>query len=236
MCYSETILKGKFNGISITIRRGRHALHHAVGVRRMIYIVSGDGARCGSTMMMQALIAGGLEGRYVHKEDYEMGLKEQYSVGFPDADHYDGCVVKALPPPWGAGLKLAARPEGDGYGVIWMHRPDVDRWNSFLKLHKDAYRKVDNMADVHMELQTIIDDTGANVPTKQRVLLNAAYCEGRAADTLAVMKQRRDMSVIEAHYDDVCNDALHIFTTLEYNGWPITPLAAAQVPRRLTKK
>lgn len=199
----------------------------------MIYVVTGDGARCGSTMMMQALIAGGLEGRYVRKDNYEMGLKEQYSVGFP-GQAYDNCVVKALPPPWGGGLKLASRDAEDGYKVVWVHRPGVDRWKSFLRLRKAAYQKIKTMADVHMELRSIMAEVEQNVPTSWKVRLAADYCDGRATETLAIMKQRRDMQVIELNYDQICADPLYAFSKLEYNGWPITPMAAAQVPKRLT--
>jgi hypothetical protein len=160
-----------------------------------------------------------------------MGLKEQYSVGFPNQT-YEGCVVKALPPPWGAGLKLASRDAEDGYRVVWIRRPDVDRWNSFLTLHKKAYKKVKTMADVHMELRTVLDDTGSNRPMNERVEINAAYCEGRAADTLAVMKQRRDMEVVEISYAAVCNDPLGVFAWMQDIGWPITAWDAAQIPKR----
>lgn len=193
----------------------------------MIYIVSGDGARCGSTMMMSALDAGGMDCVWGRAYDREVGLKEQYGAGFPDPEKYDGKVVKALPPPWGGGLKLIA---GD-YKVVWIHRPAIFRWKSFLKLQKRAY-DVKTMADVHMELRTAFKQEGGD---HRAVTINAEYCEARAKETLGVMGIRNDMDVLRIDYDDICSDPLNVFTWMQEEGWPIAPLAAAQIPRKVER-
>ncbi len=176
----------------------------------MIYIVSGDGPRCGSTMMMRALEAGGLELAYdvacdeaVESEICELPLPVQLREGFPGPE-YAGKVLKVWCPPWGSLTHLIP---GE-YKVIWMGRPAEARWQSIVKFHSES------------PMGMMVD--GA--------FLEVAYLKDMAVQAgKFVVQNREDMEVSEMSYEDVLKEPLAVFKELVEIGWPIDPVKASKI-------
>lgn len=177
-----------------------------------VYFVSGF-MRSGTSMMMRALTAGGLEPAYSHDRDKKMNEKwgepdylpnESYlelnrldylKPDFPDM--YEGRLVKCLY----AGM-INIKP--GQYRVIFMRRPQKEIQISLLAFFGRAHPKAH---DPHLEIE----------------LDNA----------VAVLKDRRSiLSVDVVDYKEVIRKPLPIFTRLRDNGWPIDPEKAAAIPMR----
>ena len=189
-----------------------------------VYIVTGDGPRCGSSMMMQALEAGGMQIVYSLQSesdiqahgDYhphpgahrEIALEHQEVLGFPSPEIYDGKALKIYPAPWGYLSNIVA---GD-YKIIWMHRSAEERWPSFMAAH--SVKPLEHAkfygtpeGDEHQEVR-----------------------DARALEGMEIMFQRGDVDIIEMNYSDVVAVPLNCFRWLQEHGWPINPVAAATVP------
>ena len=100
----------------------------------MIYIVAGS-QRTGTSMMMQALMAGGLQADFDPSRDqmnaqygdedykpnaggfYELRKDQYHAVGFPRA--HEGKLIKVLNE---GVLKIAPRSAGDPYRIVFMRR------------------------------------------------------------------------------------------------------------------
>lgn len=178
----------------------------------MLYIVSGF-MRSGTSMMMRALEAGGLEAVYSKKRDQEMNARwgdadylpndsyyeldgEDYLRGGLE-QRYDGKLVKCL---WGGMLRL---PPGD-YRVVFMRRPAEEIRVSLL-----AFFGNDGAARQFPDLDKGMD---------------------RIVD---ILRDRKSVVSVDAvEYRDVLADPCAVFRRLAANGWPIDPLKAAAIPDR----
>lgn len=175
-----------------------------------LYVVSGF-MRSGTSMMMQALEAGGLEAAYSMRRDEEMNARwgdadykpndNYYELDAEDylrgdlSERYDGKLVKCL---WGGTLRLAP---GD-YRVVFMRRPASEIRVSLMAFFGSDY-------------------AAAQMPD----------LDGMMSAAVAVLRDRRSFrSVDEVRYHDVLADPLKVFRGLAENGWPIDPENAAAVP------
>lgn len=107
----------------------------------MIYIVSGH-PRSGTTMMMQALEAAGLEAAYDSKYSYELSTKTRLLPGFPEA--YEDKLVKSFY--W----ELANFPVKD-YKIVFMLRESGALGKSFKEFG-------DPLANQHLDYYTAMED------------------------------------------------------------------------------
>ncbi len=190
-----------------------------------IYIVTGDGPRCGSTMMMRALEAGGLElafdpacdlnadvqerDGYHPAEDglYELPMPVQLTDGFPGPE-YEGKCLKSFCPPWGPLTHLI----GGDYRVVWMHRDSTARWKSFAKFYgKFSVGMMDSGAF-------------ATIAKVKDMAVGAGWF---------VVNARADMEVVRLNYKDVLSAPLKAFESL---GWPIDALKASKVVDPLRRR
>ena len=179
-----------------------------------IYIVSGDGLRCGSTMMMEALRTGGLPIYYdkeitVHTPTpvYEVTSLTQAQLGFPDPKKLDNHLFKLFPLPWGALTQVVA---GD-YKMVWMHRPARQRWRSTVKWFREM-------------------DEQMGTPPRTFPKSKQRYFDQRTQEGLGILKQRKDFHITEFEYIHVVATPLEAFTQLQGAGWPINPEISATVP------
>lgn len=191
----------------------------------MIYVVTGDGPRCGSVMMMRSLWAGGMSLAFQPAEDraahiqateeyhpnaeglFEVGLEVQRSIGFPQPDIFEGRVIKLFGTPWG---QLTDMVPGE-YRMIWLHRAAEKRWASFHRFHEKV---------------PIIWCDGDEEKSRRA----EQFRDAKSRETLALMLQRPDVEVSRILYDDVVDAPLDMFRALEKAGWPIDPKKAATVP------
>ena len=181
----------------------------------MISLVSGF-MRSGTSMMMKALEAGGMDAArskerdermnskwgsaddyhsYVPNDEYyELNIEDYRTHDFPDA--YEGRLIKCL---WG-GLTLL-RP-GHEYRVIFMRRPSREIQTSLLAFFGSPNKQAQ---DVHFN---------------QRMERAVAVCRDR----------RSFLSVDEVWYADVVAKPFETFVKLANHGWPIDPKKAATIP------
>ncbi len=184
------------------------------------YIVSGY-MRCGTSMMMEALIAGGMDASYskvrakrmndkwgdedkVHgyqpnKEYYELDPADYKALNFPH-DH-EGKLIKCL---W----RGAAVMNNGQYRCIFMRRPRIEIERSLMAFFGRVADPVKHLA---------FDESIDNV--------------------VAVIRDRRSfISVDEVWYADILNAPGSVFERLANNGWPIDPIKAASVPNHAKKR
>lgn len=170
-----------------------------------IYIVSGF-MRSGTSMMMKALEAGGLEAIYNPSRDkmnddfgdedykindggfYELTRQEYMHPDFPD--NYDGKLVKCL---WGGMVHLKA--SSNLKRIIFMRRP-IDE---IARSYEAAFDYPHPAA---------IPELGIRLDRVQGIL-----------------EQRRDVNLNVIQYHDVLANPYNVFESL---GWPIDCLAAAR--------
>lgn len=175
-----------------------------------LYVVSGF-MRSGTSMMMRAIEAGGLEAAYSTRRDEEMNARwgdadykpndsyyelegEDYLRGDLGARH-DGKLVKCL---WSGAMRL---PRGD-YRVIFMRRPASEIRVSLLAAFDTDYAAM-QFPDLDKAMDGIVD----------------------------ILRDRRSFrSVHEIEYRDVLANPERIFRTLAEEGWPIDPAKAATIP------
>ena len=172
----------------------------------MIYIVGGS-QRTGTSMVMRALMAGGLTADFDPKRDamnerhgdehykpnaggfYELQRAQYQAIGFPRA--HEGKLIKIL----NEGiLKIAPRSPEDPYRIVFMRRdPEEMRqsWEAFF-----------GPQAVHPGLRVSMDDI------------------------LGVLHLRADCVVVSPEYRAVVAAPLAVFEYLAAQGWPIDPEAA----------
>lgn len=167
--------------------------------------------RSGTSMMMDALEAGGLEAVYSARRDEQMNARwgdadytpndSYYELDAEDylrgdlGERYDGKLVKCL---WGGALRLAP---GD-YRVVFMRRPAAEIRVSLMAFFGSDY-------------------AAAQFPDLDKAMDGA----------IAVLRDRKSFrSVDEVHYRDVLADPLKVFSGLVESGWPIDPDMAADIP------
>lgn len=175
----------------------------------MLYVVSGF-MRTGTSMMMGALEAGGLEVAYSTDRNREMNEKwgqpdylpndNYYELGADDysrgdlAERFAGKAVKCL---WGGVLRL---PVGE-YRVVFMRRP---------------------VAEIHISLLAFFgnDYAASRYPDFDKLM-----------DTVVeVLRDRRSMKTVDVvQYHDMIRDPVKTLTDLN---WPIDVKRAAKVPQR----
>src|SRR5690554_2453851 len=175
----------------------------------MIYVVSGY-MRCGTSMMMEALQAGGLQAAYSERRDIEMNARwgepgyvpneryfelDAYDYRRPDfAQAFDGKLVKCL---FGGAIRL---PPGE-YRCVFMRRPTEQIAQSLLAFFGE-------------------------VPE----LVESGRLDAEIERALAILRDRRSfVQVEEVWLADVIADPRAVFSRL---GWPIDVEAAAAVPKR----
>lgn len=182
----------------------------------MIYIVSGW-QRTGTSMMMEALIAGGIDGAWDEAKDerlrakylrengvvpneryFEFEKAEYSKPGFPAA--YDGKVIKAL---YGAIPKLNASLQ---YRVIYMRRPQQEIVSSIAS--SLGPRAVGNAGRT-------------NFVSKQEQAV--AWMQARPNQFL---------SVGEVWYREVLDSPEAVFQRLKEHGWPIDIAKASAIPKK----
>ena len=177
----------------------------------MIYLTSGF-MRSGTSMMMEALEAGGLEAVYSGARDQRMNDR----WGEPDATHpyvpneryyeldnedyrkpefpkpYEGKLIKCL---WGGITRL---PVGE-YRVVFMRRPRNEIRTSLIAFFGNS--------------MPVVDDPGfdANMDRVVSILRDRASFK----------------SVDEVWYADVLAEPEKVFRSLD---WPIDPVKAASIP------
>lgn len=174
----------------------------------MLYIVSGF-MRSGTSMMMRALEAGGLEAVYSTKRDTEMNARwgdpdylpndSYYELDAEDylrgdlEQRYPGKLVKCL---WGGVLRL---PPGD-YRVVFMRRPAAEIRVSLL-----AFFGSDYAARQFPDLDKAMDGV------------------------IEILRDRRSFRSVDVlQYRDVLSDPVAAFASLQ---WPIDVAKAAAVPQ-----
>lgn len=180
----------------------------------MIYIVSGY-MRCGTSMMMEALIAGGMDAVYcekraktmndkwgeddkVHgyqpnKEYYELNTNDYKALYFPQG--FEGKLIKCL---W----RGAAVVNVGEYRLIFMRRPREDIERSLIAVFGRA-NPVVKMPSFDASLDNLVE---------------------------TIRDRRSFLSVDEVWYRDVVKHPLAVFQHLKKQGWPIDPVKAAAIP------
>ena len=166
-----------------------------------VYIVSGY-MRSGTSMMMKALIQGGIPGRYSTEKDrildqrykegdyhpnpegfYELGPRDFESSLFPS--DYRGFLIKALH--WR--LKILSPFD---YKVVFMLRNPEEIKVSYLKMFR--HRPPFVLEKYHSFIE----------------------------ETLAALEQRKDMAVTTVWHHDMLNDPGQVIDTLTAAGFPVT--------------
>lgn len=137
-----------------------------------VYAVMGY-LRSGTSMLMECLMAGGMDAAYepgrttpLGEKHYELSAKEQATAGFPKG--YEGRLIKML-----ADLPASLPPFESGIKAVWMHRPAQQVFDSWLR----AFGKCP------------FDSPG--------------HLEERRSKSLAMVKNRRDVDLIEIEYEDL---------------------------------
>jgi hypothetical protein len=175
----------------------------------MLYIVSGF-MRSGTSMMMRALEAGGLDAVYSTKRDSEMNARWGQPDYLPNDSYYEldgddylrggleqrypGKLVKCL---WGGVLRL---PPGD-YRVVFMRRPAAEIRVSLLAFFGSDYAAT-QFPDLDKAMDGVID----------------------------ILRDRRSFRSVDVlHYKDVLANPRKAFASLN---WPIDVKKAAAIPSR----
>lgn len=174
---------------------------------KTLYVVSGF-MRTGTSMMMRALEAGGLEAKYAQSRDimknrfadahydpnvgglYELAPHEYREWGFPR--RHAGTLIKALT----MGIpKMAMMP--DGIRAVLMRRDTEEIRQSYLAFFNKRLANVDHL-DRNME------------------------------DIIERIENRKDVLSLDVFwYRELLKNPLSYFEILASAGWPIDPVAAA---------
>ena len=177
----------------------------------MIYIVSGY-MRSGTSMMMQALEAGGMEAGYRSERDdqinanfgrddyvpneryFELGIENFQRLDFPEC--YDGKVIKCL---FGGVMLFPVYP----VRIIFMRRNTESIKSSILAMRGRILNTV-----------------------------RSPYFQKRLDQAVACLRDRRSViSLTEINFEDVVSNPFSVFGRLQFEGWPIDPEAASRIPR-----
>jgi len=175
----------------------------------MLYVVSGF-MRTGTSMMMRALEAGGLEACYQQSRDqmkdrfadeyYDPNIGGLYELERHDYRHpefprqFEGKLIKAL----NKGIITMNVMQG-GIRVVFMRRDKEEIRQSYEAFFNRHLNSVDNLDS---QMERIIEQ----------------------------IKNRKDVvSIHTLWYRDVVDNPLRAFQCLETDGWPIDPQKAAGV-------
>lgn len=174
------------------------------------WIVSGF-MRSGTSMMMHALAAGGLEAAFDAERDtrmndrwgdgdylpnpngfYELAREDYQDEDFPT--QYEGKLIKCL---WGGMLRL--KPGGD-YRIVFMRRDPEEIRQSYEAFFDKSAPAVVQQYDRVMERIT------------------------------GILEQRRDVNLTVIRYENLMAEPLPYFEYLARSGWPIDATEAASIP------
>lgn len=173
--------------------------------KKTTYIVSGY-IRSGTSMMMKALMAGGLNGYYNEKTEarlrrmatpeykanpngfYELSGREMNADDFPKK--HEGRLIKVL-------------------------------HNGLSKLSIGKYKIVFMLRDPAEIMQSIKKVYGKNC------ILDPKKYDLWMKESIAYLMNRRDVRVTVLNYSDVVKDPLRSFQKLRKAGFPINPVKAA---------
>jgi len=196
----------------------------------MLYVVTGF-MRTGTSMMMKALEAGGLDADYQQSRDemknrfadehydpnvgglYELERKDYKKWGFPKK--HDGKLIKALnqgvPKMW---------PMKNGIRVVFMRRDSEEIRQSY-----DAFfgRQLDpeNFLPFSKDQTASYPLPGSNEWTK---------LDSKMQGIVEKIHNRKDVkSLHEFWFRSVVDNPLKYFQTLKNAGWPIDPKKCAEV-------
>lgn len=178
----------------------------------MIYVVSGF-QRCGTSMMMRALDAGGMQPVFSKAKDermhakygkemnadgfYELEIKDFYQPGFPAM--HENKVLKCL---YGGVLYL---PPPHEYRVIFMRRPAEQIKRSMVKALGYSHDLLDDPKNFQKEMHRIC---------------------------LCLRDRRSVQSVTEVWMRDAVEHTEPTFAQIKDDGWPIDVVKASAVPSR----
>jgi len=181
----------------------------------MVYLVSGY-MRTGTSMMMKALEAGGMEAVYnpirenlnkFHGDEYyqpngggfyELQRHEYRHRDFPLM--YEGKLIKML---FKGLTRLRVLPTG--YRVVFMQRDPEEILQSY-----DAFFQVQG-----------------GIPEQVHAVINDYY--PMMNDNLARLRNRKDTEVVTLWYRAVVENPIGAFEYLWDSGWPIDPQKAAAI-------
>lgn len=183
----------------------------------MTVCIVGGYMRCMTSMMMCALEAGGMEAAYNENRNklnerfsdgeykvnegglYELSAQQMNQPTFPL--QYQGKVVKVL----SQGPCMFPPSSGDPYKVVFMRRDAEEIFESYEAAFSGPQRYVSLKFSSPASLNTMLE----------RVL--------------GILRQRRDMEVVEFWGPEVVTDPLRHFLELKERGWPVNPQKAAAV-------
>ncbi len=175
----------------------------------MLYVVSGF-MRCGTSMMMEALEAGGLEAVYSLARNAEMNGRWGDADYVPNRNYYelssedylkgnlqhlhDGKLVKCL---WGGAMRL---PPGE-YRLVFMRRPVMEIRASLMAFFGDD-RALRGLGDFDAMMDSAID----------------------------ILRDRRSFKTVDVvQYHDMLDRPAETLAALN---WPIDVAKAAAIPNR----
>ncbi len=177
--------------------------------KKRVYIVSGF-MRSGTSMMMQALEAGGLNAVYDKRRNelnekfgdehyqingdgfYELMSEDYQHPEFPD--NHEGKLVKAL-----YGIMPMLKPSDTMKYIVFMRRPFEEIAKSYIA----AFGRLS--PQIIPEITSYLD---------------------RVQD---ILRQRRDVVIEVVDYHDTLNNPLVVFEKLKKCGWCINPKKAAAI-------
>ena len=175
-----------------------------------VYIVSGY-PRSGTSMMMRALIAGGMEAAY---DDDRNGMARRASDDHyqpnPDAELFELADWKYQ----SFGFPLAY--QGKLIKAVTMHARNLDVCPMkvvFMRRHPEEIRQ-----SFHAFFQT------RRAPSVEQITNEVEW-------TLRQMRDRRSIELVDFSYRDVLATPLDHMRALMTAGWPIDPVAAAREVR-----
>jgi len=177
------------------------------------YVVTGW-LRCGTSMMMQALIEGGMPAEFDPKRSrmnnyygdihykpneggfFELNRRDYRKINFPSP--YRGKLIKCL---WGGLHRMCVNP--NGYRYIFMLR---------------------NREECRQSYEAFFDQPAPDIAQNDQT-----YYPQRNK-YLDLLENRKDtLSVHQIKYRDMIEDPLKYFQQLSEEDWPIDPEKAAEV-------
>lgn len=181
--------------------------------KKIIYVVSGT-VRSGTSMMMQALIKGGMNAAYDNTYTrrnkvingyipnkngyYELDYEPRQQKGFPAM--YEGKLVKLL---LHRVHELQSMPDDVIFKTIMMRRDLKEIFQSAKRVRIHMGKELDDD-----ELMRSLTEALLNIP----------------------FFKEHSITYDEVWYPEVLTNPLDIFNQLKYHDWPINPEKCAEVP------
>lgn len=197
------------------------------------YIVSGY-MRTGTSMMMDALTAGGLNPCAKVKRDmalgkhagggyhpnpngfYELEHSDYKDINFPRK--FEGQLIKVL---FGGLYKLVP----GNYKIVFMRRNQEESRQSYEAFFGQPSPKI--VGDIYHKHPS--GSTGPMTIDQLNAAHQSSHFKQIMDNCFGIMEQRRDVDITQLNYRDVVENPLKIFQILNQTGWPIDPVKAAGV-------